>query len=113
MASGECRFQWKSGTVIHVSPPPKEPLVPVLYRYLFQAMWLSWGAYWWVSSRNVKRAVRHESLPSRLSHIGPLAVAALLFSVPNLPDPVLRARFLSSGTWPFNIAVTLTAAGLL
>jgi protein-S-isoprenylcysteine O-methyltransferase Ste14 len=112
MASGDCRFQWKSGTVIHVSPP-KEPLVPVLYRYLFKAMWLSWAGYWWVSSRNVKRAVRHESLPSRLSHIAPLALAALLFSVPNLPAPVLRTRFLSSTTWPLNIAVALTAAGLL
>ena len=47
--------------------------MPALYRHFFQAMWLSWTAYRWVSARNVKRTVRHESLPSRLSHVGPLA----------------------------------------
>jgi len=73
--------------------------VPALYRHFFQAMWLSWTAYWWVSARNVKRTVRHESLPSRLSHVGPLAVAALLFSLPNSPASFLSARFLSSATW--------------
>jgi protein-S-isoprenylcysteine O-methyltransferase Ste14 len=87
--------------------------VPALYRHFFQAIWLSWSAYWWVTSYNVKRTVRHESLPSRLSHIGLLAGAALLFSVPNLPASVLRARFLSSAAWSFNVAVALTAAGLL
>ena len=87
--------------------------MPALYRHFFQAIWLSWSAYWWVTSYNVKRTVRHESLPSRLSHIGLLAGAALLFSVPNLPASVLRARFLSSAAWSFNVAVALTAAGLL
>ena len=87
--------------------------MPALYRHFFQAMWLSWTAYWWVSARNVKRTVRHESLPSRLSHVGPLAGAALLFSIPNSPASFLRARFLSSAAWSFNVAVALTAAGLL
>ena len=76
-------------------------------------MWLSWTAYWWVSSRNVKRTAWHESLPSRLSHIAPLALAALLFSLPNSLAPFLSARFLPSATWPFKVAVVLTAAGLL
>jgi len=76
-------------------------------------MWLSWAAYWWVSSRNVKRTARHESLPSRLSHIAPLALAALLFLLPISLAPFLSARFLPSATWPFNVAVALTAAGLL
>jgi len=87
--------------------------VPALYRHLFQAMWLSWVAYWWISSRNVKRTVRYESLPSRLSHVGPLAVAALLFSLPSSLAPFLSARFLSSATWPLNVATALTATGLL
>jgi protein-S-isoprenylcysteine O-methyltransferase Ste14 len=87
--------------------------VPALYRYFFQAMWLSWAAYWWASARNVKRTARHESLPSRLTHIAPLALAALLFSIPNSPAPFLSARFLSSAISPLNVAVVLTAAGLL
>jgi protein-S-isoprenylcysteine O-methyltransferase Ste14 len=89
-----------------------EPLVLALYRYLFPVMWLSWVAYWWVSARNVKRTVRRESLPSRLSHIGPLILAALLFSVPS-SVPVLGARFLPWAPWVFGIAAGLTAAGLL
>jgi protein-S-isoprenylcysteine O-methyltransferase Ste14 len=93
--------------------PPKESLVPALYRHFFQAMWLSWAAYWWVSSRNVKRTAWHESLPSRFSHIAPLALAALLFLLPISLAPFLSARFLPSATWPFNVAVALTAAGLL
>ena len=87
--------------------------MPTLYRYLFPAMWLSWAAYWWLSSRNVKSALRHESLASRLSHIGPLVLAALLLSVPSVPVPVLGERFLPLATWAFGVAATLTAAGLL
>ena len=87
--------------------------MPALYRHFFQAMWLSWAAYWWASARNVKRTARHESLPSRLTHIAPLALAALLFSIPNSPAPFLSTRFLSSATSPLNVAVALTAAGLL
>src|SRR4051812_20578711 len=50
-----------------------------LYRDLFTAMWLAWLAYWWISGRRAKRTLRHESPASRLSHIGPLVLAALLF----------------------------------
>jgi len=90
-----------------------ELLVPILYRYLFPAMWLSWAAYWWVSSRNVKSAVRHESLVSRLLHIGPLILAGILLSVPNMPVRFLGERFLPLTTWLFVVAAALTAAGLL
>ena len=56
-----------------------------VYRYLVPVMWLGWAVYWRASLRNVKRAVWHESLPSRLSYVVPLALAGLLLSVPNLP----------------------------
>ncbi len=84
-----------------------------LYRYLFPAMWLSWAAYWWISSRNVKRTTRHESFASRLSHIGPLLLGAVLLSVPNVPIPFLGERILPAAGWQFAVAATLTAAGLL
>jgi protein-S-isoprenylcysteine O-methyltransferase Ste14 len=90
-----------------------ESFVPILYRYLFPAMWLSWAAYWWASSRNVKSAVRHESVASRLSHIGPLVLAAILLSMPTVPVRFLGERFLPLATWPFVVAAALTAAGLL
>ena len=52
----------------------------LLYRYLFPVMWLSWAAYWWLLSRNVKVTARHEPLWSRLLHVIPLVLAALLTS---------------------------------
>ncbi len=84
-----------------------------LYRYLFPAMWVSWAAYWWISSRNVKPTLRQESLPSRLSHIVPLMLAAFLLSAPNAPVPILGERFLPRAPWLLAVAVALTAAGLL
>ena len=87
--------------------------MPILYRYLFPAMWLSWAVYWWVSSRNVKSAVRRESLVSRLLHIGPLFLAGVLLSVPNMPVRFLGERFLPLTTWLFAVAAALTAVGLL
>jgi protein-S-isoprenylcysteine O-methyltransferase Ste14 len=92
---------------------PEESLLPIFYRYLFPAMWLSWAAYWWISSRNVKAAVRHESLASRFSHIGPLILAGILLSMPKVPIRFLGERFLPLTTWPFVLATGLTAAGLL
>ena len=84
-----------------------------VYQYLIPGMWLCWAAYWWASSRNVKQVVRHESLPSRLSHGVPMVLAGLLISVHNLPVPALRAHFIPA--WPsrFVIAAVLTGAGLL
>ena len=87
--------------------------MPTLYRYLFPAMWLSWAAYWWIASRNVKSTLRHESLASRLLHIAPLVLAVLLLSVPSVRVPVLGERFLPLATWPCGVGATLTAAGLL
>jgi len=87
--------------------------MPSLYRYLFPVMWLSWAAYWWIASRDVKPTTRREPLAWRVSYIGPLMLAALLFAVPNLPPPALHARFLPRTEWVLVIATALTAAGLL
>jgi protein-S-isoprenylcysteine O-methyltransferase Ste14 len=87
--------------------------VPMLYRYLFPIMWLSWAVYWWVSSRHVKSSVRRESAASRLAHVVPLMLAAILLSLPNLPIRFLAERFLPFATWPFALGAALTAAGLL
>lgn len=85
----------------------------LVYRYLFPAMWLSWAAYWWAMSRNVKPTVRHESVGSRLMHIVPLALAVGLLWMPNAPIPLLEERFLPRAAWSFWIGAALTLAGLL
>ena len=87
--------------------------MPVSYRYLFPAMWLAWALYWWISSRHVKPTLRHESIGSKLSHILPLLLAAILLSVPHIPISLLGEKFLPSTWWRFPVAAALTAAGLL
>ena len=87
--------------------------MPAFYRYLFPAMWLAWMAYWWISSRDVKQTLRHESVSSRLSYIAPLAVAVMLMAAPRVSSGVLRDRFLPWSAWTFAAAAAITAAGLL
>ena len=83
------------------------------YRYLFSSLWLGWALYWWLLSRNVKPVARAESMSSRLSHIVPLAIAALLIGLPQIPLPALRDRLLPLAAWPFWVGAVLTVAGLL
>jgi protein-S-isoprenylcysteine O-methyltransferase Ste14 len=87
--------------------------MPLVYRYTFSVMWLSWVAYWWVASRDVKSAVQRESLPSWLSHIVPLAIAVLLYSSQRVRMPLLAERFLPLTEWSYWIGAFLTAGGLL
>lgn len=87
--------------------------MPLAYRYAFPAMWLSWVVYWWAASRDVKSTLRRESLPSRLSHIVPLAIAVLLFNLRSVPIAFLGERFVPFAEWPFWLGSLLTAAGLL
>ncbi len=85
----------------------------LLYRYLFPAMWLSWVTYWWAVSRQVKITARREPQVSRLLHIIPLLLAALLLLVPRPLLGVLGAPLLPRTTWPFWTGAALTAVGLL
>jgi protein-S-isoprenylcysteine O-methyltransferase Ste14 len=85
----------------------------LVYRYTFPAMWLSWLIYWWVASRNVAVAQQRESLPSRLLHIVPLAITAILFCVSPAPVAFLATRFLPLAPWSFWLGALLTVAGLL
>ena len=81
-------------------------------RVLFPAMWLSWAAYWWLLSRDVKASVRTESLGSRLAHIAPLAVAVLLLCLPSVALQPLMLRFVPWAPWTFWVGAALTFAGL-
>ena len=88
--------------------------MPFVYRYLFATMWGLWALYWWVASANVKHAVRRESFASRVTHIAPLAIAALLlFDGRGILFPPLAVRLLPRAGWVFWTGAVLTAAGLL
>jgi protein-S-isoprenylcysteine O-methyltransferase Ste14 len=89
---------------------------PTFYRWLFTillvGMWVGWFVLWRVMALSVKAAARSESLASRLSHFGPLIVAACLLASPPLPIPVLYDRFVPLALWPPTLAVVLGYAGL-
>jgi hypothetical protein len=53
-----------------------------LFTSLFLVMWGGWAAFWIAMSRGVKAPAEAESVVSRLSHVGPLLLAAYLVAVP-------------------------------
>ncbi len=85
-----------------------------LYPYIFPALWFSWAAYWWLLSRNVKAATRREGTVSRLLHVVPLLLGALLLWLPGGALPgVLTIRLFAWAPWEYWSGAALTAAGLL
>jgi protein-S-isoprenylcysteine O-methyltransferase Ste14 len=78
----------------------------------FPAMWLMWALYWRIESRGVKANVWAESLPSRLMHVVPMVIAALLL-VLNVHVLGLDERFLPASPAVVGTGFVLTAAGLL
>lgn len=76
------------------------------------AIWILWWAYWQWSARGVKPVIQRESLPSRLAHIIPLVIGALLLAIPVVPG-WLGERFLPRGPAMYGLGVAVLAAGLL
>jgi protein-S-isoprenylcysteine O-methyltransferase Ste14 len=85
----------------------------LIYDYLFPAMWLSYIAYWWAMSTNVKETERSESVTSRLARLVSIVCAVALLWLPSVPFALLNARFLPLGAWCFWSGAVLTATGLL
>jgi len=81
-------------------------------QYAIAGLWVAWIVYWWVSSRNVKTTVRHESVPSRLAHVIPLAIGAWMIGASRMPGGVLTGRLLPASVWIFFAGVIIVAAGL-
>ena len=87
--------------------------MPVIYDYLFPAMWLGYMAYWWAMSANVKETKRRESGVSRFARMVLLVCAVALLWLPRVPIAVLNKRFLPPGKWCFWSGAAVTACGLL
>ena len=87
--------------------------MPVVYRYLFFVMWGGWIAYWWLLSLRVKSVVREESVGSRLTHIVPLMIAAMLLASQKLHLGVLDTPMYTQTAVTFWIGAATTAAGLM
>ena len=87
--------------------------MPLVYNYLFPVMWLSFLAYWWAISKNVKETERQEPAVSRLTRLFLIVCAAALLWLPSVPLPLLNERFLPDGAWRFWSGAAVTAGGLL
>jgi protein-S-isoprenylcysteine O-methyltransferase Ste14 len=87
-------------------------MVNLAYRFLFPAMWIAWGIYWWLASRGAKPTERQESLGSRLLHVIPLWIAVALLWLDRVPVPFLNERIYPWSPWEFWLAALITAAGL-
>ena len=82
-----------------------------LFTSLFVVMWAGWAALWIAMARGVKQPAQSESTASRLSHVGPLIIAAYLLAAP-VPLPLLNDRFVPLAIWPAALGAALTFAGL-
>jgi protein-S-isoprenylcysteine O-methyltransferase Ste14 len=82
-----------------------------LFTSLFVVMWGGWAAIWIAMARGVKEAAQSETTVSRLSHVGPLLIAAYLLAAP-VPLPLLNDRFAPLAIWPAALGVAVTFAGL-
>jgi protein-S-isoprenylcysteine O-methyltransferase Ste14 len=80
--------------------------------FMFTALWLTWALYWGIQSRGAKTSVWSESLPSRLMHVVPMMVAALLLVLPRLPLLGLDQRFLPRSAVILGLGWLTAAAGL-
>jgi protein-S-isoprenylcysteine O-methyltransferase Ste14 len=75
-------------------------------------LWLAWLAYWIIAARNVKPLRRQESVGSRLTHLVPLAIGAVLMASARLPASWLDDRFLPPSRTIYWAGVIMLAAGL-
>ena len=85
----------------------------LIHDYLFPAMWLSYLAYWWAMSRNLRATEVREPISSRLLRLVAIVGAVALLWLPVVPLPLLRERFIPSGAYCFWSGAAATAAGLL
>lgn len=76
------------------------------------ALWLAWLAYWTIAARDSKPLERQESIPSRLTHVAPLTVAAFLLAWAWVPLAALDDRFLPPAPAIHWLGTAMVAAGI-
>jgi len=87
-------------------------LMPLIYEYLFPAMWIVYVVYWWAISTNVKATKRQESSVSRITRLVLVLLAVALLWPSRFPIAVLNGRFLPPGVWCFWTGAAVTLCGL-
>lgn len=84
----------------------------MVYRVLFPALWIAFVAFWIAMARGGKTVAERETLFSRMSHYGPLAVAVYLFVAPDSLVPILNARFAPLSLEVVQLGAALTVIGV-
>ena len=84
----------------------------MIYRWLFPLLWIVFIAFWIAMARGGKAVAERESIYSRLSHYGPLAVGVYLLAAPRVPIYPLGERFAPLALWPVQLGAALTFAGI-
>jgi len=84
----------------------------MIYRWLFPILWIVFIVFWIAMARGGKAVAERESVYSRLSHYGPLAVGVYLLAAPRVPIFPLDARFAPLALWPVQLGAALTFAGI-
>jgi protein-S-isoprenylcysteine O-methyltransferase Ste14 len=87
-------------------------LAPLIHRWLLFALWMGWAFYWWLTSIDVKETARREPLVSRVLHLGPMLVAAMILWSPRFNVPGLETRFMPRAPWAYWLGVGVTVGGL-
>jgi protein-S-isoprenylcysteine O-methyltransferase Ste14 len=85
---------------------------PMFYALLIPALWIAWLIYWYAARRNNKAVQRRESPASRAAHIVPLALAIMLFALPDLWRGWLSLRILPFSFVTYWIGIAVLVAGL-
>lgn len=81
-------------------------------RDLVYGLWIVWAGYWWISSLRVKAVRRKESVASRLGHLVPLWIAAVLLALPHLPGRILEGAWIPATAATYWLGLALTLAGI-
>jgi len=84
----------------------------VLYNYLFAVAWLSWAAYWILTSFRASKPKRVQNPIDRLFHRTELIIATALFTFPGLDYGWLGRRIVPRTNGMFLCASFLLLAGL-
>jgi protein-S-isoprenylcysteine O-methyltransferase Ste14 len=83
----------------------------VVLQIIIPALWVAWLLYWIVAAADVKPTRWREPTASRLLHLAPLMLSAMLLLPPGV-EPIMTARFLPEGPLFPALGAIMVAVGL-
>jgi protein-S-isoprenylcysteine O-methyltransferase Ste14 len=83
----------------------------VVLQIIIPALWVAWLLYWIVAAADVKPTRWREPTASRLLHLAPLMLSAMLLLPPGV-EPIMTARFLPEGRLFPALGAIMVAVGL-